>query len=275
MELQKSKIYVVPTPIGNLADITLMSLDVFKNVYVIYCEDNRNTSKLLNYYDIKTHLVSYHKHNEQSRSEEIIDKILLENINCAVVSDAGMPSISDPGQILLEKAIDRDVDIEVLPGASAAITALVRSGFDSLQFAFLGFVPRKNSEKNKFYDQIKNATMTTIIYESVHRVESTVEELSEFLGDRKICVLRELTKIHESVMKGTCAEVIEMLKNEIVKGEFVIVIDKLIEDNEDIDVKEKLTELINDGMSKKQAVKIVSDVYGLKKNDVYKESLEL
>ncbi|MDU3124641.1 MAG: 16S rRNA (cytidine(1402)-2'-O)-methyltransferase, partial [Finegoldia magna] len=227
MELQKSKIYVVPTPIGNLADITLRSLDVLKNVDVIYCEDTRNTSKLLNYYDIKTPLVSYHKHNEQSRSEEIIDKILLENINCAVVSDAGMPSISDPGQILLEKAIDRDVDIEVLPGASAAITALVRSGFDSLQFAFLGFVPRKNSEKNKFYDQIKNATMTTIIYESVHRIEATVQELSEFLGDRKICVLRELTKIHESVMKGTCAEVIEMLKNETVKGEFVIVIDKL------------------------------------------------
>ncbi|MDU1398802.1 MAG: 16S rRNA (cytidine(1402)-2'-O)-methyltransferase [Finegoldia magna] len=275
MELKKSKIYVVPTPIGNLADITLRSLDVLKNVDVIYCEDTRNTSKLLNYYDIKTPLVSYHKHNEQSRSEEIIDKILLENINCAVVSDAGMPSISDPGQILLEKAIDRDVDIEVLPGASAAITALVRSGFDSLQFAFLGFVPRKNADKNKFYDQIKNATMTTIIYESVHRVEATVQELSEFLGDRKICVLRELTKIHESVMKGTCAEVIEMLKNEIVKGEFVIVIDKLIEEDEDIDVKEKLTELINDGMSKKQAVKIVSDVYGLKKNDVYKESLEL
>ncbi|MGR7952602.1 16S rRNA (cytidine(1402)-2'-O)-methyltransferase [Finegoldia sp. P2-F-LR] len=275
MELKKSKIYVVPTPIGNLADITLRSLDVLKNVDVIYCEDTRNTSKLLNYYDIKTPLVSYHKHNEQSRSEEIIDKILLENINCAVVSDAGMPSISDPGQILLEKAIDRDVDIEVLPGASAAITALVRSGFDSLQFAFLGFVPRKNSDKNKFYEQIKNATMTTIIYESVHRIEATVEELSEFLGDRKICVLRELTKIYESVMKGTCAEVIEMLKNETVKGEFVIVIDKLVEDNEDIDVKEKLTELINDGMSKKQAVKIVSDVYGLKKNDVYKESLEL
>ena len=275
MELQKSKIYVVPTPIGNLADMTLRSLDVLKNVDVIYCEDTRNTSKLLNYYDIKTPLVSYHKHNEQSRSEEIIDKILLENINCAVVSDAGMPSISDPGQILLEKAIDRDVDIEVLPGASAAITALVRSGFDSLQFAFLGFVPRKNADKNKFYEQIKNATMTTIIYESVHRIEATVQELSEFLEDRKICVLRELTKIHESVMKGTCAEVIEMLKNETVKGEFVIVIDKLIEEDEDIDVKEKLTELINDGMSKKQAVKIVSDVYGLKKNDVYKESLEL
>lgn len=275
MELQKSKIYVVPTPIGNLADMTLRSLDVLKNVDVIYCEDTRNTSKLLNYYDIKTPLVSYHKHNEQSRSEEIIDKILLKNINCAVVSDAGMPSISDPGQILLEKAIDRGVDIEVLPGASAAITALVRSGFDSLQFVFLGFVPRKNSEKNKFYDQIKNATMTTIIYESVHRIEATVQELSGFLGNRKICVLRELTKIHESVMKGTCAEVIEMLKNETVKGEFVIVIDKLIEEDEDIDVKEKLTELINDGMSKKQAVKIVSDVYGLKKNDVYKESLEL
>lgn len=275
MELQKSKIYVVPTPIGNLADMTLRSLDVLKNVDVIYCEDTRNTSKLLNYYDIKTPLVSYHKHNEQSRSEEIIDKILLENINCAVVSDAGMPSISDPGQILLEKAIDRDIDIEVLPGASAAITALVRSGLDSLQFAFLGFVPRKNADKNKFYEQIKNATMTTIIYESVHRIEATVQELGEFLGDRKICVLRELTKIHESVMKGTCAEVIEMLKNETVKGEFVIVIDKLIEENEEIDVKEKLTELINDGISKKQAVKIVSDMYGLKKNDVYKESLEL
>lgn len=275
MELEKSKIYVVPTPIGNLKDMTLRSLDVLKNVDVIYCEDTRNTSKLLNYYDIKTPLVSYHKHNEQSRSEEIIDKILLEHINCAIVSDAGMPSISDPGQILLEKAIDRDVDIEVLPGASAAITALVRSGFDSLQFAFLGFVPRKKAEKNKFYDQIKNATITTIIYESVHRVEATVEELSEFLGNRKICVLRELTKIHESVIKGTCPEVIEMLKNETVKGEFVIVIDKLIKENEEIDVKGKLTELINDGISKKQAVKIVSDMYGLKKNDVYKESLEL
>ena len=275
MELEKSKIYVVPTPIGNLEDMTLRSLDVLKNVDVIYCEDTRNTSKLLNFYDIKTPLVSYHKHNEQSRSEEIIDKIFLENINCAVVSDAGMPSISDPGQILLEKAIDRDVDIEVLPGASASITALVRSGFDSLQFMFLGFVPRKNIEKNKFYEQIQNSTMTTIIYESVHRIESTVEELSKFLGNRKICVLRELTKIHESVIKGTCDEVMEMLKNETVKGEFVIVIDKLIEENECIDVKEQLTELIDDGISKKQAVKIVSDLYNLKKNDVYKVSLEL
>ena len=275
MELQKSKIYVVATPIGNLADMTLRSLDVLKNVDVIYCEDTRNTSKLLNYYDIKTPLVSYHKHNEQSRSDEIIEKILDENINCAVVSDAGMPSISDPGQILLEKAMEGNVDVEVLPGASASITALVRSGFDSLQFAFLGFVPRKNSEKEKFYEQIKNATMTTIIYESVHRVEATVDELSEFLGDRKICVLRELTKIHETVIKGTCAEVLEKIKNEPIKGEFVIVIDKLIEKSSEIDVKEKLIELIDDGISKKKAVKIVCDLYGLKKNDVYKESLEI
>lgn len=275
MELQKSKIYVVATPIGNLADMTLRSLDVLKNVDVIYCEDTRNTSKLLNYYDIKTPLVSYHKHNEQSRSDEIIEKILDENINCAVVSDAGMPSISDPGQILLEKAMEGNVDVEVLPGASASITALVRSGFDSLQFAFLGFVPRKNSEKEKFYEQIKNATMTTIIYESVHRVVDTIGELGEFLEDRQICVLRELTKIHETVIKGTCAEVLEKIKNEPIKGEFVIVIDKLIEKSSEIDVKEKLIELIDDGISKKKAVKIVCDLYGLKKNDVYKESLEI
>ncbi|WP_297810348.1 16S rRNA (cytidine(1402)-2'-O)-methyltransferase [uncultured Finegoldia sp.] len=275
MELQKSKIYVVATPIGNLADMTLRSLDVLKNVDVIYCEDTRNTSKLLNYYDIKTPLVSYHKHNEQSRSDEIIEKILDENINCAVVSDAGMPSISDPGQILLEKAMEGNVDVEVLPGASASITALVRSGFDSLQFAFLGFVPRKNSEKEKFYEQIKNSCMTTIIYESVHRVVDTIEELGEFLEDRQICVLRELTKIHETVIKGTCTEVLEKIQKEPIKGEFVIVIDKLIEKSSEIDVKEKLIELIDDGISKKKAVKIVCDLYGLKKNDVYKESLEI
>ncbi len=275
MELEKSKIYVVPTPIGNLADMTLRSLEVLKNVDVIYCEDTRNTSKLLNYYDIKTPLVSYHKHNEQSRSEEIIDRILFENINCAIVSDAGMPSISDPGQILLEKAMDRDVDIEVLPGASATITALVRSGFDSSKFAFLGFVPRKNSDKKIFYDEIQKANMTTIIYESVHRIKDSVRELGEILGDRKICVLRELTKIHESVIKGTCQEVLDRFEEETLKGEFVIVIDKFEGDDTTIDVKEKLLELMNDGMSKKQAVKIVSDMYNLKKNDVYKESLNL
>ena len=282
MQVQKSfkgqssygTLYLVPTPIGNLQDMTFRSVQILKEVDLICAEDTRNTGLLLKHFEIETKQYSFHEHNAYEKIPDLLER-LKSGLSLAQVSDAGMPSISDPGQILLEKAIDRDIDIEVLPGASAAITALVRSGFDSLQFAFLGFVPRKNADKNKFYEQIKNATMTTIIYESVHRVEATVEELSEFLGDRKICVLRELTKIHESVMKGTCAEVIEMLKNETVKGEFVIVIDKLIEENEEIDVKEKLTELINDGISKKQAVKIVSDMYGLKKNDVYKESLEL
>lgn len=273
--MEKSKIYIVATPIGNMEDITLRALRILKEVDVIYCEDTRNTIKLLKHYEINTPLVSYHEHNEKARASEIIEKVEKGEV-CAVVSDAGMPGISDPGQVIIEKAIENNIDIEVLPGATAFATAMVRSGFDNSSFQFLGFIPRKNKEKEAFYKRIEEAESTLIVYESVHRIEKSLVDLKDILKDRRICVCRELTKIYESVYIGKVSDVIDDLKKDVLKGEFVIVIEKRKEkDICDIDIKEELIKLVSEGASKKEAVAILSDRYKLKKNLVYKKSLEI
>ncbi|MDY6064739.1 MAG: 16S rRNA (cytidine(1402)-2'-O)-methyltransferase [Finegoldia sp.] len=273
--MEESKIYIVATPIGNMEDITIRSLKVLKEVDTIYCEDTRNTIKLLKHYGISTPLISYHEHNEKSRSQEIIERVQMGEI-CAVVSDAGMPGISDPGQVLIQAAIENGVDIEVLPGPTAFATALVRSGFDNSTFKFMGFIPRKNKDKIDFYEKIKNADSTVIIYESVHRIIDSLKELKDVLGKRRICLCRELTKIYESVYIGQVSEVLKALESDFVKGEFVIVIEKNSESVcEDIDIKAELIKLIDRGMSKKDAVSQIASSYNIKKNLVYKESLEI
>ncbi|MDO5018510.1 MAG: 16S rRNA (cytidine(1402)-2'-O)-methyltransferase [Lagierella massiliensis] len=273
--MMEKKLYVIPTPIGNLKDITLRALEVLRCADIIYCEDSRNTIKLLNHYDIQNNLVSYHEHNEKSRVEEIVDN-LNKGKTLALVSDAGMPGVSDPGHVIIEELIKKNLPFEVLPGASATITALVLSGLDNNRFTFLGFFPRKTSERNNFLEDLKSRKETSIIYESVHRILECLEILSTNFPDRKVSVIREMTKMYEEVSRGTLIEVYEQyLKKEKIKGEFVIVLEGSFEKVEDLDILELLQVELDKGLTKKSAIKEVVKKYGLKKNEVYEYSLRL
>lgn len=267
-------IYFVPTPIGNLKDITLRALEVLESVSVIFCEDTRTTKKLLDHYEIKNKLVSYHKFNEYQRIEEVIN-LVNDGNEIAVVSDAGMPGISDPGSVLINALIENGIDYTVLPGASASITALVLSGFDSSNFTFSGFIPQKGSEKTEFIEKIKNSKETQIFYEAPHRILKTLEALSKAFPNRRVCVIREISKLFEDIKifeakDFDTAGIIE-------KGEIVVLVDKdetEIEITDDL-IRNKLLELIDDGVTKKSAVKEVSKLLGVNKNLVYEISLNI
>lgn len=281
--MENGKLYLVPTPIGNLKDITLRALEVLKNVDVIAAEDTRQTLKLLNHFEIKKSLMSYHKHNEMSKGEDIISK-LKSGLNIAIVTDAGTPGISDPGAVIVEKCIAENLEFEVLPGATAFTTALVYSGLDTAKFEFRGFISRDTKERREAIEEIKNSRNTIIIYESPYRVKSTLELLLKELGDRKIALCRELTKLHEEIIRGSIKEVIDAVEDRNIKGEFVIVIsgktqEQVDEENKekwaDIDVKQHLINLIDEGMTKKEAIKAVSKERGLSKNEVYKIAIDI
>ncbi|MBU5488340.1 16S rRNA (cytidine(1402)-2'-O)-methyltransferase [Clostridium sp. MSJ-8] len=281
--MENGKLYLVPTPIGNLKDITLRALEVLKNVDVIAAEDTRQTLKLLNHFEIKKSLMSYHKHNEMSKGEDIISK-LKSGFNVAIVTDAGTPGISDPGAVIVEKCIAENLEFEVLPGATAFTTALVYSGLDTTKFEFRGFISRDTKERRETIEEIKNSRNTIIIYESPYRIKSTLELLLKELGDRKIALCRELTKLHEEIIRGSIKEVIDAVEDRNIKGEFVIVIsgktqEQVDEENKekwaDIDVKQHLINLIDEGMTKKEAIKVVSKERGLSKNEVYKIAIDI
>lgn len=264
-------IYFVPTPIGNLEDITLRSLRILREVEYIACEDTRTTKKLLDYYDIHKKLISYHKFNEKERIEELTN-LAIEN-DIAVVSDAGMPGISDPGNILINALIEKNIDYTVLPGASAFTTALVMSGFNSMDFEFLGFMPSKKSEKNKFIKSISQKKHTLIFYETPHRIRETLKDLCEIIPDRKIAVVREISKIYEEVKIFYIREYEEISITE--KGEFVVIIDvdDFVEEISDEFIISKLNELYEKGETKKSAVKKISKEYEINKNRVYELSI--
>lgn len=277
------KLYLVPTPIGNLGDITLRALEVLKNVDIIAAEDTRQTLKLLNHFEIKKSLMSYHKHNEQAKGNEIINK-LKEGKNIAIVTDAGTPGISDPGAVVVRNCIDENIEFEVLPGATAITTALVYSGLDTTKFLFRGFIPRETKDRKVLLSEIKDSKETLIFYESPHRILSTLTFLRENLGNRQIALCRELTKLYEEIKRGSLEEVIEELKDTNIKGEFVIVLqgltDEEIEKNikmkwEGISIKEHIELLISEGNSKKDAIKMVAKERNLPKNEVYKYSTEI
>lgn len=281
--MANGRLYLVPTPIGNLQDMTLRSLEVLKNVDIIAAEDTRQTLKLLNHFEIKKSLMSYHKHNEMSKGEDIIAK-LKSGINVAIVTDAGTPGISDPGAVIVKKCIEEDIEFEVLPGATAFTTALVYSGLDTTRFEFRGFISRDTKERRESLEQIKQSTNTIIIYESPYRVKSTLDILLQELGDRRIALCRELTKLHEEIIRGNISEVIADIKDRNIKGEFVIVIEgktqeQIDEENKekwaDIDVKQHLINLMEGGLTKKEAIKVVSKERGLSKNEVYKVAINI
>ena len=193
--MEYGKVYLVPTPIGNLKDITLRALEVLENVDEIAAEDTRQTLKLLNHFNIKKPLFSYHQHNEQGKSDEIVSKLELGK-NIAIVTDAGTPGISDPGSVVVRKCIENNIAFEVLPGATAITTALVYSGLDTTKFIFRGFIPRETKERKILKEEIKDKKETLIFYESPHRLIESLAYLEEALGNRNIAVCRELTKLH-------------------------------------------------------------------------------
>ncbi len=280
--LSKGVLYVCPTPIGNLEDITIRVLNVLKSVDLIAAEDTRHTLKLLNHYDIKKPLTSYHEHNMKQKGKILIDK-LLKGENIALVSDAGMPGISDPGEDLIRLAIENGVRVVGLPGPSASLLALVISGLPTNRFVFEGFLPSNKKERRERLNKIRKEDRTIIFYEAPHRLINSLKDMNEILGDRKIAVARELTKRYEEIFRGTLKEAINKFQKDGIKGEFVLVIEGAkIEDNEfdnnwwaDITVKEHILFYINKGLGKKEAIKMVAKERNIPKRDVYKESLSL
>ncbi len=218
-----AKLYLVPTPIGNLEDITLRGLRVLKEVSLILAEDTRTTGNLLKYYEIHNKLQAYHIHNEHKVVENIVQRIL-DGEEMALVSDAGTPSVSDPGFLLVRECLKKGIPVETLPGATAFVPALVNSGFPSDRFFFEGFLPHKKGRQTRL-KELAQLPHTLIIYESPHRLVKTLEQLSEFFGtERPVAVSRELTKIYEETIRGTLAEVLSYYKDKTVKGEIVIVV---------------------------------------------------
>ena len=267
------KLYLVATPIGNLDDITIRAIRILKEVDLIAAEDTRNTLKLLNHFEIKKPLISYHRHNEELKKDNLID-ILKEGKNIAIVSDAGTPGISDPGEVIVREAIIENIEVIPIPGACAAINALICSGLDTKEFSFYGFLPLNKKLRNEKIEEIKNETKTAIIYEAPHKLENTLKDLQKILNKRKMVIARELTKIHEEFIRGTVDEIIEKSKD--LRGEMII----LIEGSE---IKEKENYLNNlsldehyifyqkQGMDKKEIIKKMAKDRGVSKNEIYRE----
>ncbi len=274
--MKRGILYICPTPIGNLEDITLRTIRILGEVDLIAAEDTRHTIKLLNHYDIKKPLTSYHEHNIKEKGSMLIEKLSLGQ-NIALVSDAGMPGISDPGEELIRQAIDEGIEVIGLPGATASITALVISGLSTDKFIFEGFLSSKKGDRKKELEKIKEYRKTTIIYEAPHRLINLLEDMRDILGNRKISISRELTKKYEETFRGTVAEALEKFKTLGVKGEFVLIVEGNHEEDEieEIDIHQLLNQYINEGFTKKEAVKRVSEETGIAKNLVYKESLKL
>ncbi|BCZ49160.1 ribosomal RNA small subunit methyltransferase I [Clostridium gelidum] len=281
--MKNGKLYLVPTPIGNLKDITLRALETLKEADFIAAEDTRQTLKLLNHFEIKKPLISYHKFNEQSKSDKIID-LLMEGKNVALVSDAGTPGISDPGSVIVGRCIEKVIDFEVLPGATAITTALVYSGLDTTKFLFRGFLPRENKDRKIITDELLKSQETLIFYESPHRLIDTLTFLLETFGDRRIAICRELTKIYEEIYRDTLKQALLYFTQNKPRGEFVLVLEgKKLEDIKEekkeawinLSIEEHILKYINDGINKKEAIKLVAKERELPKSEVYKFSTDI
>ncbi len=223
-ELNTGKLYLVGTPLGNLEDITQRALRVLNEVDFIAAEDTRHTLKLLNHFQIKKSLLSYFQHNERQRSNQIIEKILA-GAKVALVTDAGMPGISDPGSLLVAAAIEHGISVIPIPGVTAVTTALAASGLDTASFWFAGFLPRKNSERNGKLAEMTDFSGTLVFYEAPHRILATLQNIQKALGDRRAVVARELTKIHEEFLRGNLSELIQTLSKRELKGEFTLLVE--------------------------------------------------
>lgn len=281
--MKQGKLYLVGTPIGNLKDITLRAIETLKSVDIILAEDTRQTLKLLNHLEISKPMISYHRHNEVDKIDEV-KKLLDEGKQIALVSDAGMPRISDPGQALIETLINEKYVVEVIPGVTAVTTAIAYSNFDATTFVFEGFLPMRPTRRREKLEKLKFETRTIVFYEAPHKLLATLKDLYKFLGERQICIARELTKLHEECRYSTLSEQIEIVSNEGIKGEIVLIVkgnesgdeEKKKQENEMLGVdllsdKQLVEKYIEEGMTKKDAIKKVAKERGKNKNEVYME----
>jgi len=273
------KLYICPTPIGNLEDITLRTLRVLKEVDIIAAEDTRHTVKLLNYYDIETKLISYHEYNKEKRAEEIVEKTN-RGFETALVSDSGMPGISDPAYRVIQKALQADLSIVSLPGATALIPAVVVSGLPSDRFVFEGFLPSSEKRRRNSLRALTSEERTIILYESPHRLLALLEDINRIMGRRRAAVIRELTKKHEEISRGWVDELCSIFKKKKIRGEFTVVLegnDSNLSNSKEIKLNllEHLYLLIDEGISKKKAISIVAKERGLSKKEVYKVAIQI
>lgn len=274
-------LYICATPIGNLKDMSFNVLDTLREVDLIAAEDTRNSIKLLNHFEIKTPMTSYHEYNKYDKAEELISK-MREGKNIALITDAGTPAISDPGEVLVKMCHDAGIRVTSLPGPCAVITALTLSGMPARRFCFEGFLPSDKKERIKVLEQLKNERRTMIIYEAPHHLKATLSLLYDYLLDRKIAICRELTKKHENCMRMCLSEAISYYESNEPRGEFVLVIEGKPEDDFDREEKEKweqmsLTEHMAiyeaQGLNRKECMKRVASDRGISKRDVYNQLL--
>jgi 16S rRNA (cytidine1402-2'-O)-methyltransferase len=265
------RLYIVSTPIGNLEDITYRAVRILREVNVIACEDTRTTRRLLDHYAIPTRTVSYHEHNEQERARELRER-LERGESIALVSDAGTPLLSDPGYRVVREAVEAGVPIEAIPGPSALLTALVASGLPTDQFHFAGFFPAKESQRIRLLESLRDEQATLIFYEAPHRILETLADLEAVLPDREIAVARELTKIHEEVLRGTPASIRQTLSaRDSIRGEFVVLVAKATKPAaSETPVEEAVESLIHAGISRMDALKTVARERGLSKREIYR-----
>lgn len=272
-------LYICGTPIGNMEDMTLRAIRILGEVDLIAAEDTRQSVKLLNHFDIKTPLTSYYEHNKEVKGPQLV-KMLKEGKNIALVTDAGMPGISDPGEDLIKLCYKNDIDVTIVPGPTAVITALVLSGLNTRSYIFEGFLPKNKKQRLEVLEKLKNETRTTVFYEAPHHLLNTLKDIYKYAGNRQVAVERELTKRHETVNKGNLSEIIDYFEENEPKGEFVIVLEGI--DSEEVknakilkisktSIKDHFNSYISQGMDEKSAMKQVAKDRGIGKRDVYRE----
>jgi 16S rRNA (cytidine1402-2'-O)-methyltransferase len=271
-------LYLVATPIGNLQDITFRALETLKTVDLIACEDTRHTQKLLNHYSIKNRLISYHEHNEKERALEL-GELLAQGKSIAIVSDAGTPAICDPSFRIVEKANEIGARIIAIPGAVAFVNGLIVSGLATDSVFFGGFLPSKKSERIRRLEEVKEIPATLVFYETPHRIEKSLVDCVEVLGNRKAAIARELTKLHEEILRGDLNELLRKISGNPLKGEIVLILDRKSNETIRLDVntagtlKSRLTELESEGIERKAALKKIAKEFGLSRSEVYRRLL--
>lgn len=265
-ESKFGKLYLVPTPIGNLEDLTYRAVDTLKTVDIVYAEDTRETLNLLKHLNISKRVESCHKFTEMKNKEKII-KILKDKKNIAYVTDRGTPLISDPGNVIVEKVIKEGITVIALPGANALLPAINMSGLSNEKFLFYGFLNQKQTIARKELIDLKDFNKTIIFYESPHRIKATLELMLEVLGDRNIAIAREITKLHEEVRRNKISEVIK--ESDKIIGEIVIIVEGCKEVINNINYEEKVDELLKKGYTKRDAIKEIADRYNISKNKLY------
>ncbi len=269
------KLYLVATPIGNLDDITIRALNVLKEVDLIAAEDTRHTLGLLNHFEISKPLISYYKEIENTKSDVLLDKIIKENQNVALVSDAGTPGISDPGEVIVKKAIEKGIEVIPIPGACAMINALITSGLSTREFTFVGFLSANAKERKEKLEELKYESRTLVFYEAPHKLKESLKSMQEILGNRKVVLAREITKIHEEFIRGELSTISEEIGD--TRGEYVVLVegsiitkkDKELEDLNNLSLEEHYKKYEEEGLSKKDIIKKIAKDRKTDKNKIY------